>query len=110
MVREQGGRGGIRDFFNTSSEWPDQVARMIRRMPRLVLASLSTVRATSLPTTTLSIRQIAGVKLASDRWQWTGHPAKVVGVDKATDLAVIKIDADRPLRKLGNSEAAGGRL
>ena len=35
-----------------------------------------------------------------------GRPAHVIGVDKATDLAVIKIDADKPLPtvKMGNSD------
>ena len=35
------------------------------------------------------------------------HDAKVVGVDQETDLAVIKIDTDKPLptAKLGNSES-----
>jgi len=49
------------------------------------------------------------VKLASDPdGNGPGHPAKVVGVDKATDLAVIKIDAERPLPtvKLGNSDSS----
>ncbi len=37
-----------------------------------------------------------------------GRPAKVVGVDKDTDIAVIKIEADKPLPtvKLGNSDGA----
>ena len=37
-----------------------------------------------------------------------GRPAHVVGVDKDTDIAVIKIDADKPLPtvKLGNSDGA----
>jgi len=37
-----------------------------------------------------------------------GRPAHVVGVDKETDIAVIKIDADKPLPtiKLGNSDGA----
>ena len=35
-----------------------------------------------------------------------GHKARVIGVDKATDLAVIKIETDHPLPtvKLGNSD------
>jgi serine protease Do len=37
-----------------------------------------------------------------------GRPATVVGVDKATDIAVLKIQADHPLPtvKLGNSDGA----
>ena len=37
-----------------------------------------------------------------------GRPAKVVGVDKDTDIAVIKIDAPQPLPtlKMGNSDGA----
>jgi serine protease Do len=48
------------------------------------------------------------VKLASDPEGDQGHPAKVIGTDKATDLAVIKIDVDHPLPtvKLGNSDSA----
>jgi serine protease Do len=37
-----------------------------------------------------------------------GRPARVIGTDKATDLAVIKIDTDKPLPtvKMGNSDTA----
>jgi serine protease Do len=37
-----------------------------------------------------------------------GRPAHVIGVDKDTDIAVIKIDADKPLPtvQLGNSDSA----
>jgi serine protease Do len=39
---------------------------------------------------------------------YEGRPAKVIGVDKDTDIAVIKIDTDKPLPtvKLGNSDGA----
>ena len=50
------------------------------------------------------------VKLASDadNPMDPGRPAKVIGVDKDTDIAVIKIDAPQPLPtiKLGNSDGA----
>ncbi|MGZ4788845.1 MAG: Do family serine endopeptidase [Terriglobales bacterium] len=48
------------------------------------------------------------VKLKDDPPGFQGHDAKVVGVDEESDLAVIKIDANRPLpaAKLGNSDGA----
>ena len=49
------------------------------------------------------------VKLSTDPdSQDLGRPARVIGIDKATDLAVIKIDTSSPLPtvKLGNSETA----
>jgi serine protease Do len=48
------------------------------------------------------------VKLSTDGEGYQGRPAKVVGVDKDTDLAVIKITTDNPLPtvKMGNSDAA----
>src|SRR5271163_2780938 len=48
------------------------------------------------------------VKLSTDPEGEQGRPAHVVGVDKDTDIAVIKIDAKEPLPtvKLGNSESA----
>jgi serine protease Do len=48
------------------------------------------------------------VKLANDPIGDQGRPAKVVGVDKSTDIAVIKIDTKEPLPtiKMGNSDAA----
>jgi serine protease Do len=48
------------------------------------------------------------VKLSTDPdTQDLGRPAHVIGVDKATDLAVIKIDTSTPLPtvKLGNSDS-----
>jgi len=49
------------------------------------------------------------VKLSTDPdTQDLGRPARVIGTDKATDLAVIKIDTNTPLPtvKLGNSDEA----
>jgi len=48
------------------------------------------------------------VKLSTDPdSQDLGRPARVIGVDKATDLAVIKIDTSTPLPtvKMGNSDS-----
>jgi serine protease Do len=46
------------------------------------------------------------VKLQDEDPATPGHDAKLIGMDQETDLAVIKIDLDRPLpaAKLGNSE------
>jgi serine protease Do len=46
------------------------------------------------------------VKLQDESPATPGHDAKVIGIDAETDLAVIKIDADRalPAAKLGNSD------
>ncbi len=49
------------------------------------------------------------VKLSTDPdSQDLGRPARVIGVDKATDLAVIKIDTNTPLPtvKMGNSDTS----
>ncbi|AFL87834.1 trypsin-like serine protease with C-terminal PDZ domain [Terriglobus roseus DSM 18391] len=48
------------------------------------------------------------VKLSTDSENDPGRPARVIGVDKETDLAVIKIDAtgSLPTVKLGNSDGA----
>jgi serine protease Do len=47
------------------------------------------------------------VKLQDDPSGSVGHDAKVIGSDQETDLAVIKIDVDKPLpiAKLGNSDS-----
>ncbi len=74
-------------------------------------ASSSTRAATSSPTTTSSIRPTRSTS-SSPPIPTTrpiqGRPAKVIGVDKDTDIAVIKIEHPRPLPtvKLGNSDGA----
>jgi serine protease Do len=46
------------------------------------------------------------VKLQDENPATPGHDAKLIGMDQETDLAVIKIDMDRPLpaAKMGNSD------
>ncbi|HTV83178.1 MAG TPA: trypsin-like peptidase domain-containing protein [Acidobacteriaceae bacterium] len=48
------------------------------------------------------------VRLANDPEGSQGRPAQVVGIDKQTDLAVLKIHTDEPLpiEKMGNSDGA----
>jgi serine protease Do len=48
------------------------------------------------------------VKLSTDPEGYQGRPGKVIGVDKDTDLAVVKIETKEPLPtvKMGNSEAS----
>ena len=48
------------------------------------------------------------VKLSTDPEGFQGRPGKVIGVDKDTDLAVVKITTTepRPTVKLGNSDAS----
>ncbi|WP_158748112.1 trypsin-like peptidase domain-containing protein [Acidobacterium sp. S8] len=106
----QGGQGGMQDFFNRffgmgPDQQPDDQAHE-------ALGSGFIVDPKGYIVTNNHVVDKADriyVKLANDPdGNGPGHPAKVIGVDKATDLAVIKIDADRPLPtvKLGNSEGA----
>ena len=48
------------------------------------------------------------VKLSTDPEGFQGRPGKVIGVDKDTDLAVVKITTTEPLPtvKMGNSDAS----
>ncbi|MGC1295166.1 MAG: trypsin-like peptidase domain-containing protein [Alloacidobacterium sp.] len=107
----QGGQGGMQDFFNRFfGMGPDQGGP--DDQAHAALGSGFIVDAKGYIVTNNHVVDKADriyVKLATDPdGNGPGHPAKVVGVDKATDLAVIKIDADRPLPtvKLGNSESA----
>ncbi len=77
-----------------------------------VPASSSIPAATSSPTTTSSIKPTrSSSTLSTDpdgQGSNEGRPARVIGVDKDTDIAVIKIDTKEPLPtiKLGNSDGA----
>jgi len=106
-----GGQGGMQDFFNRFfGMGPDQ--GVPDDQAHAALGSGFIVDPKGYIVTNNHVVDKADriyVKLASDPdGNGPGHPAKVVGVDKATDLAVIKIDADRPLPtvKLGNSESS----
>ncbi len=106
-----GGQGGMQDFFNRFfGMGPDQMQP--DDQAHEALGSGFIVDPKGYIVTNNHVVDKADriyVKLSSDPdGNGPGHPAKIVGVDKATDLAVIKIDIDRPLPtvKLGNSESA----
>src|ERR1700722_2145750 len=96
----QGGQGGMQDFFNRFfGMGPDQGGQ--DDQAHAALGSGFIVDAKGYIVTNNHVVDKADriyVKLASDPdGNGPGHPGKVVGVDKATDLAVVKIDVDRPL-------------
>ncbi|HYK36505.1 trypsin-like peptidase domain-containing protein [Alloacidobacterium sp.] len=106
-----GGQGGMQDFFNRFfGMGPDQMQP--DDQAHEALGSGFIVDPKGYIITNNHVVDKADriyVKLASDPdGNGPGRPAKVVGVDKATDLAVVKIDVDRPLPtvKLGNSESS----
>ncbi len=107
----QGGdQGGLQDFFNRffggqgGGQMPDEGGRE-------ALGSGFIVDPKGYIITNNHVVDKADkiyVKLASDPDGSDGHPATVIGVDKATDIAVIKISTDQPLPtvKMGNSDGA----
>src|SRR5579883_2143591 len=106
-----GGQGGMQDFFNRFfGMGPDQMQP--DDQAHEALGSGFIVDPKGYIVTNNHVVDKADriyVKLSSDPdGNGPGHPAKIVGVDKATDLAVIKIDVDRPLPtvKMGNSDQA----
>lgn len=106
-----GGQGGMQDFFNRFfGMGPDQMQP--DDQAHEALGSGFIVDPKGYIITNNHVVDKADriyVKLSTDPdGNGPGHPAKVVGVDRATDLAVIKIDADRPLPtvKLGNSQSS----
>jgi serine protease Do len=108
-----GGQGsqGFQDFFNRFFGGPDQGGADDGGGVRESLGSGFIVDAKGYILTNNHVVDKADkiyVKLSTDPEGNQGRPAKVVGVDKDTDIAVIKIDTDHPLPtvKLGNSDGS----
>ena len=104
------GQGGLQDFFNRFfGMGPDQGGPDDSGQERESLGSGFIVDPRGYIITNNHVVEKADrifVKLASDPEGNQGRPAKVVGVDKATDIAVLKIQTDSPLPtvKMGNSD------
>ncbi len=105
-----GGDNGLQDFFNRffgGQGGPGQEQDQERR----ALGSGFIVDSRGYIVTNNHVVDKADriyVKLTTDPENDQGHHATVVGIDKDTDLAVIKIDVGHPLPtvKLGNSDSA----
>ncbi len=110
---QQGGQNNFQDFFNRffGGQVPDQEGPEDGGV-RESLGSGFIVDPKGYIITNNHVVEKADkiyVKLSTDpESQDLGRPAHVIGVDKATDLAVIKIDTSTPLPtvKLGNSDTA----
>jgi serine protease Do len=108
---DQGGQQGFQDFFNRffGGQAPDQGDEDGGQV-RDSLGSGFIVDSKGYIITNNHVVDKADkiyVKLSTDPdTQDLGRPARVIGTDRATDLAVIKIDTTSPLPtvKLGNSE------
>ena len=107
------GQGNFQDFFNKffGGQMPDQDGGDDGQV-RESLGSGFIVDSKGYIITNNHVIEKADkiyVKLSTDPdTQDLGRPAHVIGFDKATDLAVIKIDTNSPLPivKLGNSDTA----
>jgi len=110
----QGGQGNFQDFFNKffGGQMPDQGDGGDDNQVRESLGSGFIVDSKGYIITNNHVIEKADkiyVKLSTDPdSQDLGRPARVIGFDKATDLAVIKIDTSTPLPtvKLGNSDTS----
>jgi serine protease Do len=109
---DQDGNQGFQDFFNRffGGQIPDQGGDDDGNQVRESLGSGFIVDAKGYIITNDHVIDKADkiyVKLSTDPdTQDLGRPARVIGIDKATDLAVIKIDTNTalPTVKLGNSD------
>ena len=108
------GQGNFQDFFNRffGGQMPDMDGGGDEGQVRESLGSGFIVDPKGYIITNNHVVEKADkiyVKLSTDPdSQDLGRPARVIGTDKATDLAVIKIDTSSPLPtvKLGNSDSA----
>ncbi len=107
---DQGGDNGLQDFFNRFfGGMPGQGGGDAQQQERRALGSGFIVDPRGYIVTNNHVVDKADriyVKLTTDPENDQGHRATVIGVDKDTDLAVIKIDVGHPLPtvKLGNSD------
>ncbi|HZY62113.1 MAG TPA: trypsin-like peptidase domain-containing protein [Edaphobacter sp.] len=114
---DNGDQGDMQDFFNRffggiPGQGDDDGGGMMGNTERRALGSGFIVDPRGYIITNNHVVDKADkifVKLSTDPdGPNEGRPAHVVGVDKETDIAVIKIDTDKPLPtvKLGNSDGA----
>ncbi len=109
---DNGGQGGMQDFFNRFFGGQNPGMPGPEQGGREALGSGFIVDSKGYILTNNHVVDKADkiyVKLPSDPDNDSiGHPATVVGVDKATDVAVIKINVDHPLKtvQMGNSDSA----
>jgi len=106
-----GGQGGLQDFFNRffGGQGGPDMGQPDDGQERESLGSGFIVDPRGYIITNNHVVDKADrifVRLAGDPDGNQGRPAKVVGVDKASDIAVIKIQTDTPLPtvKMGNSD------
>jgi serine protease Do len=103
---------GMQDFFNRFfGGMPGMDGRNQQQQEQRALGSGFIVDSHGYIVTAAHVIEKADriyVKLSTDPESEQGHRARMVGLDKSTDLAVIKIDVDHslPTVKLGNSDAA----
>jgi serine protease Do len=108
---DDGGQGGFQDFFNRFFGMGPDLNNPDSGQEQESLGSGFIVDPRGYIITNYHVIEKADkieVRLANDPEGSQGRPAQVVGFDKATDLAVLKIKTNEPLpiEKMGNSDGA----